>query len=60
MHFQAAVTVLQCGQFQNAALKSERGRRSAEAYNATLLIGMNVASSFCTVFRSSWSNANIP
>ena len=28
-----------CGQFQSPALKSQRGPRSAEPYNATLLIG---------------------
>ena len=36
-----------CGQFQSPALKSERGPRSAEPYNATLLIGMSMVLHFC-------------
>jgi len=43
-----------CGQFQSPAVKSERGPRSAEPYNATLLIGMSIILSFCNVCCSTF------
>ena len=43
-----------CGQFQSPAVKSEQGPRSAEPYNATLLIGMSIILSFCNVCCSTF------